>query len=141
MKPIVACLCLLALAILPACAGSTREPLPHGQKDIIPITDLKQIAGKWEGAMTPDPQPLNATEDWLRVTIGEDGSYDFTSFPEVELFKGKGKLTLHEGQAVDRSEQGSVAFALADRKGRQVLRAVGLARDGIQYSAELGQKK
>ena len=135
MKPFSLCLCLLALALLPACAGQTRVPRPH---TVAPITDFAAIAGKWEGLMSREPQQFD--KDLVSVVIRDDGAYAFQTYRDEGLFKGNGKLTLSDGKAVEQTEKESVVFTLYAEGGQRVLAAKGVAHNGVKYSADLTPK-
>ena len=136
MKPFSICLCLLALALLPACAGQTPVSRPH---TIAPITDFASIAGKWEGLLNREPQQPD--QDLVAVVIRDDGAYAFQTYREFGLFKGNGKLTLSGGKAVEQTEKESVTFTLYAEGGQRVLEAKGVAHNGVKYSANLTPKQ
>lgn len=135
MTRLIPYLCLLLLAGVPACTQSRQMA---GPKNVVPITDFSMIAGKWEGLMTR--QPATPSEDWVRSIIREDGNHEFASYREVGLFRGKGKLVLEGGKAVDRSEDGTITLTLYDDDGRRTLQAVGVTKRGLTYQANLTPK-
>ena len=101
------------------------------------ITDIKTVAGKWEGIMIRTPRSRN--DDWVNVSIQDSGDYEFASYREIGVFSGKGTLTLKDGKAVSQGEKGSVTVQLfTDKaKGQSMLKAEGKGKDGISYRAEL----
>ena len=101
------------------------------------ITDIKSIAGKWEGIMIRTPRSRN--DDWVNVNIQDSGDYEFASYREIGVFSGKGTLTVKDGKAVSQGEKGSVTVQLfTDKtKGQSMLKAEGKGKDGISYRAEL----
>ena len=101
------------------------------------ITDIKSIAGKWEGIMIRTPRSRN--DDWVNVSIQDSGDYEFASYREIGVFSGKGTLTVKDGKATAQGERGSVAVQLfTDKtKGQSMLKAEGKGKDGISYRAEL----
>ena len=105
------------------------------------ITDIKNIAGKWEGIMIRTPKAKN--DDWVNVNIQENGDYEFASYREIGVFSGKGNLTVKDGKAVGQSERGSVTLQLLTDKtgGQSMLRAESKGKDGINYRAELKPSK
>jgi hypothetical protein len=105
------------------------------------ITDIKSIAGKWEGIMIRTPKAKN--DDWVNVNIQENGDYEFASYREIGVFSGKGNLTVKDGKAVGKSERGSVTLQLlTDKTGAQsMLKAESKGKDGINYRAELKPSK
>ena len=105
------------------------------------ITDIKSIAGKWEGIMIRTPKAKN--DDWVNINIQDNGDYEFASYREIGVFSGKGNLTVKDGKAVGQSERGSVTLQLLTDKtgGQSMLRAESKGKDGINYRAELKPSK
>ena len=101
------------------------------------ITDIKTIAGKWEGIMIRTPK--SRTDDWVRVSIQESGDYDFASYRTIGVFSGMGNLTVADGKATAQSEKGKLTMQLFTDKasGKSMLKAEGKGKDGISYRAEL----
>ena len=101
------------------------------------ITDIKAIAGKWEGLMIRTPK--SRTDDWVNVGIQENGDYEFASYRQIGVFSGKGTLSVKDGKAIAEGDKGSVTVQpLIDKaSGQSMLRAEGKGKDGISYLAEL----
>ena len=101
------------------------------------ITDIKAIAGKWEGLMIRTPKARS--DDWVRFSIQDSGDYDFTSYRTIGVFSGKGNLTVKDGKATAQGDKGSVTVQLFTDKasGKSMLKAEGKGKDGISYRAEL----
>jgi len=101
------------------------------------ITEMKNIAGKWEGLMIRTPKATK--DDWLRITIQDTGDYDFASYRTIGVFSGKGILTVADGKATAQSERGNLTVQLFTDKasGQVMLKAEGKGKDGISYRAEL----
>ena len=101
------------------------------------ITEMKNIAGKWEGLMIRTPKATK--DDWLRITIQDTGDYDFASYRTIGVFSGKGILTVADGKATAQSERGNLTVQLFTYKasGQVMLKAEGKGKDGISYRAEL----
>lgn len=131
MKAFFLSVSLLFLALLPGCATQTPTPSPQS---LAPIKDFAEIAGKWEGLMTRAPH--HPGDDWVEVVITQDGAYRFSSYRQTGLFKGEGKLTLVNGQAVEQWDGGGVTFTQYTTDGKKVLRAVGTGR-GMEYESNL----
>ncbi len=105
------------------------------------ITDIKSISGKWEGLMIRTPKATN--DDWVNVSIQDNGDYEFASFRTIGVFSGKGNLAVKDGKAVAQGEKGNVTIELfTDKaKGQSMLKAEGKGKDGISYRAELQKAK
>lgn len=101
------------------------------------ITDIKSISGKWEGIMIQAPK--SRTDDWVNVSIQENGDYEFASYRTIGVFSGKGNLAVKDGKAVAQGEKGNVMIQLlTDKtKGQSMLKAEGKGKDGISYRADL----
>ena len=80
-------------------------------------------------------------EDWVKVTIGEDGSYSFASSPVIEVFEGKGTFMLANGMLMEVSDRGRITGRLYDQGSRQRLEFEATGPDGAQYEAELTREK
>jgi hypothetical protein len=101
------------------------------------ITDIKAIAGKWEGLMVRTPK--SRSDDWVNVNIQESGDYDFASYRTIGMFTGKGSFTVKDGKATAQSEKGTVTVQLFTDKasGKSMLKAESKGKDGHSYRAEL----
>jgi hypothetical protein len=122
-----------AFGILIAC--SSLGPPDSPTWTVVPVTDFTAVAGKWEGLMTRHPRPR--ADDWIRVMIQEDGTYEFASYRTIGVFSGKGRLSLTDGRLTTQSERGTATCTLHRANGQRMLRAVGVTKDGLEYSADL----
>lgn len=137
---LVAVLCVIVPGILVGCGRPRQVQEPQWAR--VTITDVAAVAGRWEGLMTSSPQshPWTA-DDWVRVTIGADGSYEFASYRMIGVFSGRGVLVPESGELVSRSERGRVACALLLAEGQRRLQVHGVTSDGVEYSAKLSPAK
>ncbi len=105
------------------------------------ITDIKSISGKWEGIMIRTPK--SKQDDWVNVSIQDNGDYEFASYRTIGVFSGKGNLAVKDGKAMAQGEKGSVTVQLFTEKtkGENMLKAEGKGKDGISYRAELQKAK
>jgi hypothetical protein len=119
-----------------ACAALAAEKV---QWSPTAITDVKSIAGKWEGIMVRTPKSKN--DDWVNMTIEDNGDYEFVSYRTIGVFSGKGNLSVKDGKAVAQDEKGNLTLQLlTDKtKNQSMLKAMGKGKDGISYRAELNQ--
>jgi len=101
------------------------------------ITDIKDISGKWEGIMIRTPKSKG--DDWVNVSIQDNGDYEFASYRTIGVFSGKGNLAVKDGKAMAQTERGNVTIQLLTEKtkGENMLKAEGKGKDGISYRAEL----
>ena len=126
---------IIALQAALACGGFTAGE--KAQWSPTEITDFKSIAGKWEGLLIRTPTAKD--DDWVNVSIQDNGDYEFVSYRTIGVFSGKGKLTVKDGKAVTQNEKGSLTMQLfTDKtKGQSMLKAESKGKDGIDYRAEL----
>src|SRR6266850_2437256 len=76
-------------------------------------------------------------EDWVTLTICDDGSYDFVSVRIIGIFQGQGTCTLIDGKLKTETERGWAIATLYEEGGRRMLKVEGATKDGVQYSADL----
>jgi hypothetical protein len=119
-------------AVFAACAGGPAGP----GSVMVPVTEVKSVAGQWAGTLARDTNPR---EDWVRVTIDQDGTYDFSSARQIGVLTGKGNLSVKDGKLVGESPRGTSVYTLYDRGGKQVLIVDVRLNDGASYSAVLGR--
>lgn len=100
-----------------------------------PLSDTKSVAGLWEGIMTQSPQTRR--DDWVRLLIREDGRYEFESYRMIGVLRGNGRFTVTEGKLMTQTDRGRISCVLYTAEGQRMLKAEGVTRDGVEYSAEL----
>ncbi|WP_455244503.1 hypothetical protein [Petrachloros mirabilis] len=126
------CSILLMLGVV-GCETISPEQKRHWSASSIASFD--SVAGKWAGIMVRTPKTRE--EDWVRVTIGNDGRYEFTSYRTIGVFSGRGQFTLAEGKLTDTTERGTATGSLLVSGGSRMLRMTGVMKDGTEYTAEL----
>jgi hypothetical protein len=102
----------------------------------VPVTEVKNVAGHWAGTVARD---TSSREDWVRVVIAPDGTYEFSSARNIGVLSGKGQLTMKDGKLVGEGPRGTSVYTLYDRGGRQVLIVDVRLHDGATYSAVLSR--
>ncbi len=138
LVPSLAFVTLLAVGMaFMGCADtqSRQEPL----STIVPISEIKNVAGKWSGIAKRTPPA--GRDDWLEVTIKEDGAYEYSSFRTIGAAMGSGRLTLKDGTLMSESDKASATYTLYDRGGKRVLVLEVTMKDGVHYSADLKPAK
>lgn len=126
-----------AMALLVGCAGiQPYEPPPSTE---VPLTSFGPVAGKWSGLLRTEPR-VNK-EDWVKVTIGDDGSYSFASYRVIGVFQGKGTFRLANGKLTEEFDQGRITGRLYEEGDKRMLKFDATAKDGTQYAAELTPEK
>jgi len=127
---------LLALVVIAVvgCAGST----PSTPSVQIPITSASEVAGKWAGTVRRDP---SNEDDWVDMTIRDDGTYDIKSFRTVGAALGGGRLTVSGGKLVAETERARTTYTLYEREGKRTLNVDGVLKNGVPFSASLTPAK
>jgi hypothetical protein len=124
---------LFCLAMSPGCQTTERSEPPQWVQ--APITDVSEVAGKWDGLMRRIPP--DRRDDWVTVAIGSDGRYEFSSLRTIGVFSGHGQFAVNEGKLQSRSERGTVEAVLYQAGPQRMLKAKGRAADGTEYTAEV----
>ena len=97
-------LSLVCALVVASCTGVTYFDHPSWTET--PITDIKEVAGMWEGSTWMEPRTMRE-QNWGKVKIQEDGTYEFQTFRNIGAWVGKGTLKLEKGKLVGPpSEQG-----------------------------------
>ena len=115
------------------------EPLPPPPSTQVSVSTFKSVAGKWAGILKAIP-PLK-DDDWMTLTIRDDGGYDFVSIRMIGIFHGKGTLTLIDGKLRTETERGWALVTLYEDGPRRMLKVEGATKEGTQYSADLAPTK
>jgi hypothetical protein len=115
------------------------EPLPPPPSTPVSVSAFNNAAGKWAGILRATPRLKG--DDWVTLTIRDDGGYDFVSVRTIGIFHGKGTFTLIDGKLRTENEQGWINATLYEEGARRMLKVEGATKDGAQYSADLGPTK
>ncbi len=133
----LATVALACLATSYGCETAERSKPPQWVQ--FPITDVSEVAGKWDGLMRRIPP--DRRDDWVTVAIGPDGKYEFSSLRTIGVFSGHGEFALNEGRLVSKSEGGTVEAVLYQDGTHRMLKAKGRAADGTEYTVEVKPAK
>ena len=128
---------LLCLLMSYGCHTAERSEAP--QRVQVPIADVSEVAGKWDGLMRRIPP--DRRDDWVTVLIAPDGRYEFSSLRTIGVFTGHGQFALKDGKLLSTSERGSVEAVLYEAGSQRMLKANGRAADGTEYTAEVKPAK
>jgi hypothetical protein len=131
---------LAAITLLAGCAGAAAPgptaPVPAAPPAAgwspVPIADIKSVAGKWEGQLTRARGPR---DDWMELTIREDGSYEAVSYRTIGVLRGTGRLTLTDGKLVAQGERGTATLALSARGAERRLDVTMRNREGADITS------
>jgi hypothetical protein len=127
---------IFAVQVMVAC--SLMAPKETRQWQPTTITDLKSVAGKWQGLLVRNPR--NREDDWVTFSIGETGAYEFVSYRMIGVFSGKGKLVLTDGKLSAKSDKGgqmTLQLYADSGSSERILRAVANDSEGFHYWADL----
>lgn len=127
---------IAAVHLMVAC--SSTPPREARQWQPTAVTDIKNIAGKWEGLLIRKPRVRD--DDWVTLVIGDTGAYEFVSYRTIGEFAGKGKLVLTDGKLSAKSDKGgqmTLQLYVDPPTGERMLKADAKDREGFSYSADL----
>ena len=133
---LVFCSTLTALLVV-GCQSTDHEV--KRQWSAQPIESFESVAGKWAGLMVRTPASRH--DDWVRVLIGKDGTYEFTSYRTIGVFSGRGQFTLAEGKLTVTADRGTATGSLFVSEAKRMLRFIGVMKDGTEYTAEVEPSK
>jgi hypothetical protein len=119
------------------CQTAERSEAPQWVQ--VPIGDVSEVAGKWDGLIRVVPHQRR--DDWITVAIGPDGRYEFTSLRTIGVFTGQGTFLLNDGKLISKSERGTIEAVLYQSGAQRTLKAKGRAADGTEYTAEVKPAK
>ena len=130
----------LLVSSLAACAGlSTQQEIPL---TLVPIADLKEVEGNWEGPVRNVRTGRDTGRIVLVLTTHDTyGSYSFGGDTAQGYLVGTGRLTLQSGQLLSDIGQRTVVFTLCLRGSEKVVAAHAFGKDGNSYYMELTQMK
>ncbi len=116
------------------CSEPPKQTIP--QKTEVAIQDFKPLVGKWGGLLRFEPRLRK--DDYVKLTIEENGKYHFTSVRVIGVLTGTGFLVIEDGKAsANTLKGGNLTFTLFDRDGESVLSALGVSHRGEKARAEL----
>jgi hypothetical protein len=128
---------LVCTVLSHGCQTAERSEAPQWVQ--VPIGDVSEVAGKWDGLIRVVPHQRR--DDWITVAIGPDGWYEFTSLRTIGVFTGQGTFSLNDGKLISKSERGTIEAVLYQSGAQRTLKAKGRATDGTEYTAEVKPAK
>jgi len=97
------------------------------------VTDVKELAGSWEGFLRADYNQQTA----VRWTVREDGT-----FTSVGQSVSEGKIKLVDGRLMYETTLSKGTLSLEDRRGKQILNVVGTTdRSAQDFAVEMIRKQ
>ena len=125
------------MGIVVVTGGCADRTTARGTAVVIPITDVKMVAGTWTGVAS---RQSSSRDDWLEVRVNEDGTFETASARQIGAVSGKGTVTVSDGKMKAVGPRGTAVLTLYDRQGRMLVMDF-LDTNGVPYSAELRPKK
>jgi hypothetical protein len=101
----------------------------------IPISEIKRVAGKWEGVRKSVPTMRDDAE--VILIIQDNGTFEFVGNRGNDILVGAGTLVLQNGKLTARTVRLDATMSLHDRGGKSVLVVDAIWKDGNRYRAEL----
>ena len=112
---------IVLLLSLAACASGGASP-GSGPGTPIAVTDVKSIAGQWVGLMDLPGGGSGRDDQFLQVTVREDGTYEAKSARTIGIMDARGTVTVRDGRLVLQGASGSQGTAtLFSREGQRTL--------------------
>jgi hypothetical protein len=115
-------------------SGCANEAAPEAAATIVPIEDLKTVAGKWQGMVERLGQ-----RDWAQMIIHDDGTYLLRSYRGIGVYNGQGVFTLVDGKLTVQSEKGKATYVLYQKHGQDVLSLTG-SLNGLDYTGNFSRE-
>jgi hypothetical protein len=75
-------------------------------------------------------------DDWLEVTLHDDGTFEAFSAKQIGVFQDKGTLALSGGKVMAAGSHGTAVLTLYDRRG-PLLVIDATETNGVKHSADL----
>ena len=105
----------------------------------VAVSDVKSVAGTWEGAVYQSGMSQSGIErDHITLTIREDGTYDVVSRQTYGTSRGKGRIVIGEGRLILEGEKGrGVATLSSNSSGDRVMNIEATLSDNSLLTAKL----
>jgi hypothetical protein len=104
----------------------------------VAVSDIKAVTGTWKGIVYTKSE---FEQDYVTLTIREDGSYDVVSAQEpIGVSRGRGKIVINEGRLIIEGEKGrGVGRLLRDPAGNLMMEVDATLSDHSTLSAKLSR--
>jgi hypothetical protein len=110
----------------------------------VEVTDVKSVAGRWDGVVYQSGSRTDyyiGTDD-VTLTIREDGSYDVESSRTTGISRGKGQIVISQGRLILRGERGQgVGTVLSSPGGDRVMSIDAVLTDNSILKARLSPSR
>jgi hypothetical protein len=122
--------------VLAACATGG---VARGLGTPVAITDVKMVAGRWQGLMSPETG--RERDDFVEVRLGEDRTYEAKTSRTIGVMDARGSYQLSDGKLLFRGQRSTGTATLWEKDGSRVLTVAVTTTDGLRYSARLTPKR
>jgi len=121
-------LCGLGACSSPSGGGSSATP--------VAVTDVRSVAGKWAGLV--DALGPRSDDQYIEVTVREDGTYRATAARTIGFMDAQGRLQPSDGRLLVLGDSGSRGTAvLLTRDGGPLLQVEVTNAAGTRRTARL----
>ncbi len=110
-------LALAGIFLLTAC-GEMQFPKDRPTK-AVGISNFKSVAGNWSGRLRRIPK--QSGDNFVEITITEEGRWKFAAARTIGVFSGGGNLTIQDGKLVAQDAKGRATFTLYEEGGKRML--------------------
>lgn len=114
-------------------------PVPPPPSTPVVLSTVAQAAGTWSGILRTIPRSRN--DDWLTLTIRENGTYHFESVRTIGIMQGDGTFTVLDGRLRMDKEGAWITGQLYADDSRRRLTIEAESKDGVHYAADLAPGK
>lgn len=98
---------LLVLLVHGGCAAAAGDGAGRGTQ--IRVTDIKTVAGRWVGLS--DLPGHRSDDQYIEVTLRDDGSYEATSARTIGLMDRQGRVQVSDGRLLIQGSNGASGTA------------------------------
>jgi len=128
-------LALTGVILLSAC-GEMQLPKDRPTKAVA-ISDFKTVAGNWSGRLRRVPK--QSGDNFVELTITEEGRWKFAAARTIGVFSGGGNLTIKDGKLLSESANGTATFTLYEEGGKRMLVVAARETSGkvLRWNADL----
>ena len=121
-----------AIIVAPADLYAAKRSHPTA----VAISEFKDVAGRWSGILYGRPGGTRE-QDWVELTIREDGAYTLASVRTIGVLNSSGTLRLADGRLIAQGEKAQVTITRYQGNGKQFLRVEGAMTSGQPLRADL----